>query len=485
MQSDRKARKERLSGEVPDRIGRKGQENLTAGIIPQQGNRIMDQELFEKMPVPRAYMKLAVPVMMSMVLMLVYNMVDMYFIAKTGSTDLVAGVALCSPVFSFMIAIGDIFGLGGSSVISRLFGKGRIEDGRRLSVFTFLGSALFGLCIAAALLLFRHPMLRLLGANETTMAYASAYYVWIAAGAPLIIFSLVPTNLMRAEGFATAAMIGSATGSVVNMILDPVFIFTLGLGAAGAAIATVIGNICADIFYIWFIMTRSKGLSLNPRGFHISAGEIGQILGIGIPSSITNLMSSIGMMLMNRFLLPYGNITIASKGIVVRVVMIANMVMIAFSFGGQPLYGYLYGAKNFRRMKETIRFARLLVCGTGIALGAVLFVLAPQMIRIFMKDEAIVSTGVPMLRIFLCSMPFIGFVLTVTTVFQSTGKAVGAFLLSAGRQGYIFFVILILASKLFGYTGVLSAQPAADVCTAVLAFVLFRRILAPELKENG
>lgn len=443
----------------------------------------MENELFERMPVPKAYMKLAIPVMMSSVLMLVYNMVDMYFIAKTGNTNLVAGVSLCAPIFTFMVAIGDIFGLGGSSVISRLFGRGKVDDGRRLSVFSFLGSALFGVVIAVIFMLFKNPMLGLLGANEETITYASSYYSWIVLGAPFVIFSLVPTNLLRTEGFATGAMIGSVTGSIVNMILDPIFIFTLGMGAGGAAIATVLGNICADIFYVYFITTRSKALSLSPKGFHISGAELKQILGIGIPSSITNIMQSIAVMLLNNFLLPYGNDKIAAMGIVSKVVMIVVMIMVAFSFGGQPLYGYLYGSQNKKRMKETIRFAYMLVCGLGLGISAIIFIIAPQMISVFMKDTAVIQNGTPMLRAVLLGMPFIGYSMVTTCIFQSTGKAMGALLLSAGRQGYIYAVVIFLASKLFGFNGVIYAQSVADMLTTVLAFILFQKLVAKELQE--
>ena len=443
----------------------------------------MENELFERMPVPKAYMKLAIPVMMSSVLMLVYNMVDMYFIAKTGNTNLVAGVSLCAPIFTFMVAIGDIFGLGGSSVISRLFGRGKVDDGRRLSVFSFLGSALFGVVIAVIFMLFKNPMLGLLGANEETITYASSYYSWIVLGAPFVIFSLVPTNLLRTEGFATGAMIGSVTGSIVNMILDPIFIFTLGMGAGGAAIATVLGNICADIFYVYFITTKSKALSLSPKGFHISGAELKQILGIGIPSSITNIMQSIAVMLLNNFLLPYGNDKIAAMGIVSKVVMIVVMIMVAFSFGGQPLYGYLYGSQNKKRMKETIRFAYMLVCGLGLGISAIIFMIAPQMISVFMKDTAVIQNGTPMLRAVLLGMPFIGYSMVTTCIFQSTGKAMGALLLSAGRQGYIYAVVIFLASKLFGFNGVIYAQSVADMLTTVLAFILFQTLVAQELQE--
>ena len=441
----------------------------------------MHNDVFEKMPVPKAYMKLAMPVMMSSVLMLVYNMVDMYWIARTGDTNLVAGVSLCAPVFTFMIAVGDIFGLGGSSLISRLLGGGRTDDAGRLSVFSFLGSVIFGCVIAAVLFLLRVPMLGLLGANEGTLRYASSYYSWIVLGAPFIIFSLVPTNLLRTEGFAVGAMTGSVMGSVINMILDPVFIFTFGMGAGGAAAATVIGNICADLFYIWFVLKKSKVLSLNPEGFRISRFELKQILGIGIPSSITNIMQSIAVILMNNSLLPYGNDKIAAMGIVSKVVMIVIMIMVAFSFGGQPLYGYLYGAGNKERMKEVIRFAYMLVCGLGLVLSIVLFMSAPAVISLFMKDSRVLSAAVFMLRAVLTGMFFIGITMVTTCIFQSTGKALGALLLSAGRQGYIYAAALILLSSLFGYNGVIAAQPAADILAALLAVFLYRKMLKREL----
>ena len=443
----------------------------------------MDKELFEKMPIPKAYMKMALPVMFSNVLMIVYNMVDMYFIGRTGNTDLVAGVSLCGPVFTALIACGDIFGLGTGSVISRLFGAAKYDDGKRLSVFAAIGSFLFGIAAAALLLIGKNPLLSLLGANADTLPYAGSYFTWIAVGAPFIIFSLVPTNLLRTEGKAKDAMIGSVLGSIANMILDPIFIFTFGLGAAGAAIATVLGNILADIFYVFVITKKAQNLAVWMKGFFMTGAELASILRIGIPSSITNIMQSIGMMLLNRFLLPYGNDKIAAMGIVSRVVMLVVMVMVSFSFGGQPLYGYLYGGKKFERMRSVLRFAYLLVCGLGTALALLFILLAPQMIRLMMNDAQIISIGTPMLRATLCGMPFIAIVMVTTCVFQSTGKASGAFALSAGRQGYIYAIVLVAASALFGYTGILFAQPVADVLTAGLAIVLRKIMLDKEISS--
>lgn len=442
----------------------------------------MENELFEKAPVWKAYFKFALPVVFSMVISLVYNMVDTYFIAQTGNTNLVAGVSLGAPIFTLMIAFGDIFGLGGSSVISRLFGQKRDEDGKRISVFCFYAAILCGVAVTIVMLLLRQPILHLLGAKEDTMHYASQYYTWITIGAPFIILSFTPLNLLRTEGFATASMVGSVLGAVINMILDPIFISVLGFGAAGAAIATVIGNIGTDAFFLWFLLKKSKRLSINPRGFFITASEVGQIFVIGIPASITNLMQSIGIALTNRYLLLYGTTKIAAMGIVMKVNMIAVLVLVGFAFGAQPLIGYNYGAKNKERLKAILRFSYGFECSIAIVLAGLLSLLAPKMIPLFMKDPAIVSAGVPMLRGQLAGMVFVAIVLVTTCTFQSAGKAMGAFLLSVSRQGVIFAIVIIAGSSLFGYYGVLYAQAISDCLTAVLALVLFKRSLSSEMK---
>lgn len=445
----------------------------------------MANEIFEKVPVHKAYFKLALPVVFSMVISLVYNMVDTWFIARTGNTDLVAGVSLGAPVFTLMIALGDIFGLGGSSVISRLFGQKRDEDGKRLSVFCFYAAFLCGILITVIMLLFRQPILHLLGADQNTYTYVSEYYTFIVLGAPFIIVSFTPSNLLRTEGFSTASMTGTILGSLVNILLDPIFISVLGLGAAGAAIATVLGNICADIFFVWFLLRKSRKLSVNPAGFHISAVEIRQIMAIGFPASITNFMQSFGIALTNRFLLPYGNERIAAMGIVMKVNMIAVLILVGFAFGGQPLIGYNYGAGNHKRLKEILLFAYRFECGAALALAAILSLTANPMIGLFMKDPLIVETGIPMLRLQLIGMPFIAIVLITTCIFQSAGKAWNSFLLSVSRQGVLFAIVIFLLSHFAGYYGVLMAQAVADLLTAVLAFWLFRRSLYHPIWDNA
>lgn len=437
----------------------------------------MENDLFEETPVPKAYIKLALPVVLSMVVSLVYNMVDTYFIALTGVQELVAGVSLAVPIFTMMVAFGDIFGLGGSSAISRLFGEKKEEEAKRVSAFCIWAAIIFGICVTMILLLFRGQILEGLGADELTRQYASAYYTWIVIGAVFIIFGLVPSNILRTEGLATEAMIGSVLGSVVNIILDPVFIFVLKQGAAGAAIATVLGNVITDIYYIYAIIKKAKRLSVSFSKAKISGNMIRNILAIGIPASITNLMQSFMVMMTNHFLLEYGNDKIAAMGIALKVNMITALILVGFAFGGQPLIGYNFGSGNRKRLKEILKFAYVFEVGLGLIFTIIMCVLAPAIIKIFMKDSDIIANGATMLRCQQLGMMFMAVTLVSTCVCQSVGNAVGAFALSISRQGVLYVIALLVLSNIMGYTGVLVSQACADVLTAIMAVGIIRRIL--------
>ncbi len=440
-----------------------------------------ENELFEKAPIPKAYFSLALPVVMGHVVSLFYNMTDTWFIARTGNTDLVAGISLCAPIFTCMVALGDVLGLGGATFISRLFGQKKDRDGRRISVFSFYGSFLMGIVVAAILLLFKSPLLGALGADQDTLPFASSYYTFIAAGAPIIILSFTPLNQLRTEGLATLSMAGSIIGTVTNIILDPILIFAAGMGAAGAACASVIGYVCTDLFYVWALLKKAKKITINPRGFHISSSEVKEVLSIGIPASVANFMQSIATALLNRSLLVYGNDRVAAMGIVNKVNMIAVMILIALAFGTQPLTGYNYGAKNYKRLRDILKFSYLFECGLGLAFTIVLSAAARPILYLLMPDADIVAMGVPMLRCLQISMVFVGAVLVTTCLFQAAGKAMGALWMSISRQGVIFAAVLFIASRVGGYYGILTSQAISDVLTAILALILFRRYIGKEI----
>ena len=432
----------------------------------------MENELFEKAPVSTAYMKLAVPVILAMVVTMVYNMVDTYFIAMTSNTDLIAGVSLASPIFTLMIALGDILGIGGSSVISRLFGQKDYEKAKRISSLCFFGSIFIGVFMAAVLLLFSKPVLSLLGTSEQTLEYASSYYFWIVLGSPFIILSLTPSNILRTEGFAKEATIGSILGSVVNMILDPIFIFTLNMGAGGAAIATVIGNMVSDLYFIWLIRTKSRHLSASLQDFTCSKEALRAVLSIGIPASTTNFMQTIGITLLNQNLLPFGTNKIAAMGIVMKINMIVVLIMVGAAFGGQPLVGYCVGAKNKDRLMKTIKFAFRLEFILGGVLSAAVILFAPALVSVFLKEADLISDAVLQLRLAQAGMIFIGITLVSTCIFQAGGQGLFALILSLSRQGILYAAVIFAFSRVFGYLGVLCSSAAADFLCALLAVFL-------------
>lgn len=441
----------------------------------------MQNDLFEKEAIPKAYMKMALPVVMGMVVTLVYNLVDTYFIALTGNTNLIAGISLCAPLFTLLLAIGDIFGIGGSSVISRILGAHDTDDARKKSVLCFYSAIITGLVFTVIMLAFKKQILMVLGSTAQTYTYADQYYSWLILGSTFVIFSLVPSNLLRAEGMSLQSMIGSIVGTVVNIILDPIFIFGLGLGAAGAAIATVIGYIVTCIFFVVIIVKKSNVLSMDFRQFSIDAASFGSILAIGLPSSITNLMQTVGITLTNRFLQPYGDDNIAIMGIVLKIVNIALLVIVGLAFGGQPLIGYNYGAGLKDRLKKILGFGMAVTGGTGIVFLILLSVVANGLISRFLTDPEMIKMGVTMLRMQLLGMPLMGVCLIVICSFQATGKATGAFVLSACRQGIVFLPVMIVLSLMIGLNGVISAQFVSDIFTTVVAFVLFKVFLWKEI----
>ena len=435
----------------------------------------MEQELFARAPIPRAYFKMALPVVLSMLVSLVYNMVDTWFIAQTQNTALVAGVSLCAPMFTLMVAMGDIFGLGGSSLISRLLGQGKEQRVRHVSAFCSYGAIVWGVLVGALMLIFRQPILHLLGASSDTMDSAMAYYSYLALGAPAIIFTLVPSNILRTEGMAVASMVGSITGALVNMILDPIFIFGLNMGAGGAALATVLSNVVSAALFMVLLVAKSQRLSMCLRDCPVQRTELREILVIGVPASITNLMQSFAMTLTNRFLLPYGTENVAALGIALKVNMIVMLIMVGFAFGAQPLLGYNYGANNRERLRGILKFDVLVQLVFSVVMTVVFLIFAPQIIRIFMSDGGVIQAGSRILRCMVITMPLMGIILVCTTLFQAAGKAMPAFLLSISRQGVALLLCMVVLSAVFGLYGVILAQAAADVVSVILALVLLKR----------
>lgn len=443
----------------------------------------MENNVFQDKNIVRSYFKLSVPLVMSLVVTLIYNLADTFFVAQTGDTNIIAGVSLGAPVFTLLMSFGNIFAQGGSSLLSILMGKNKSEEVRRVSSFCFYILLAAGVIIGLLMLLLRKQAVMLLGADAQTLGPTTDYYTWLALGAPFIMVSFVHSNLLRAEGMSTASMIGTVTGAVVNIILDPIFISILGMGARGAAIATVIGYIVTDLYFIWVVRFRSRILSMKPTEMTIPASYVRSILTVGTPAAIVNIMQSVCVVLTNQFLLPYGNEKIAAMGIALKVNMIALLLLTGFAFGGAPLFGYYYGAGNREMLSKLFNFCLRFILGTALVLTAALFFAAPVMMNGFTGNRTIAEAGALMLRLQVITTPCVSIVLLLTIVFQSFGKSTGSFLLSISRQGVVFLAVLVLASRFAGYTGILCSQAVSDLISAVIAGILFRVMLLEQFRS--
>ena len=428
--------------------------------------------LFDTKHLDRSYFKMAFPVVLGLVVTLIYNLADTFFIAQTNDTNLIAGVSLCSPVFTALMAFGNIYGQGGSSLISRMLGKQDADGVKRVSSFCFYIAMVTGVVLAIVMSVFHKPILSLLGADADTLPHAFDYYIVLVLCAPIMVLSFIHSSLVRCEGMSTESMIGTVIGAVVNIILDPILISAFGMGAMGAAIATVIGYLCSVLYFLWLLHKKSRCLSVNPAQCRVEGDELRQILGVGVTAALSNLMQSLCVIVRNQFLLPYGNDKIAAMGIVLKINMIAQLVLTGFAFGGVPLFGYLYGAGKRSDMKKLVRFCICFLSVFSLVLTAILCLFAAPLMSVFLKDAAMIAAGAEMLRWQAVSTVFAGIVLLLTVLFQSTGKVAPSFVLSISRQGVAFVAALLVCVKLFAYNGVLMGQAVADVVSAIIAVLL-------------
>ena len=420
-----------------------------------------------------SYFHLALPVVLGSIITIVYNLVDTYFIAQTGNALLVAGVSLCAPLFTILMAFGNIFGQGGSSLISRLMGQKRPDEVRRVSAFCFWIALAVGAVAGTLLLLVRDPFLSMLGSSADTLPYAREYGTVLMAGAPFIVVNFIHMNLLRCEGMAGLSMCGTLIGAAVNIILDPLLI--PGMGATGAAAATVIGYVCSDAFLLLIVLRRSASLSVRLT-LRTEGAFLKDIISIGITAAITNIASSVCTILINQKLLAYGDDRIAAMGIVLKVTMIVQMILVGFSFGGVPLFGYLSGAGEKEKTRRLFRFCLLFLGVLSLVMTALVFLAAKPLLGLITPDAGLVAAGVPMLRWNVAGSLFAGIVMLTTCLCQASGKALPALILSLSRQGIVFLAVLLAAAAIFGYQGILASQCAADFLSAVLAACLLRGI---------
>ena len=435
-----------------------------------------ENELMGSLAVPKAVAQMAVPSVISSLVTVVYNMADTFFVGQTGDPLQVAAVSLTNPIFILMMAFANMFGMGGSAVLSMAMGEKNEARVRQASSFVTYASLLVGVMFAVILIVFMDPILAVFGANAETYDFARGYTLHIAWGAPFIIWSAAASFIVRAEGASREAMVGSMIGTIANIILDPIFITTLGQGTAGAAIATSIGNIMASAYYLWYFLKKSRVLSIRLSDFTWRERILSRICSAGLPTAIFSALMSVSTIVLNQMLVVYGNAPVAAIGIVFKANMFITFLQMGLANGVQPLLGYNYGAGNMARFSQVERFTKKCCLVVGVLATALYFVLREPIIRIFIDDDQVVAYGVQMLIAYMVSGPVIGILFVNMNCMQSVGHALGATVLSILRQGVLLIPLLYLLEAFLGLNGIIFGQSVTDYIAVILSVGMWARV---------
>lgn len=453
--------------------------------------------VFTEYKVPKAVATLAIPSMLGMLINIIYNLADTFFVGQTGDSNQVAAVSVAMPVFLFFLAIGNLFGVGGCAFISRSLGEGRHDKIKTISSFCIYTGIAFAVVLGTLFVVFKKPLLYLVGASDNTIGFACDYLKWVAFGAPFVVISIVACNLVRGEGAAKDSMLGMVIGQIVNIILDPIFILSKGdhlgfmqmpfgfnLGVKGAAIATVLGNVVSVLYFLLYFLRGKSILSITPARYSVKNGIAKGVVSVGVPAALNNLLMSLSNIVVNMFLSNYGDHAVAGMGVAMKANLLVVMLQIGLAQGIQPLIGYCYGAKNYKRMKKTIRFGAMCNIIIGASITVFYIVCRQQVIGAFIDDVAVVDLGVKMITALMTPGTLIGVMFIINFAFQGMGKGMQSLILAAGRQGLIFLPVLIIMDKFVGLEGIIWAQPTADFCCIVISLLMFMSIMKKITKKN-
>lgn len=444
--------------------------------MEQQKKDTNDQELMRSMKVSKAVAAMAIPSVISSLVTVVYNMADTFFVGQTGDALQVAAVSLTNPIFILLMAFANMFGMGGSAVASMAMGEGKPQKVKNTTAFITYASLTVGVGAAVLLLACMSLILKIFGANGETYEYAKGYVQYIAWGAPFIIWSAAASFVVRSEGASKEAMIGSMVGTIANIVLDPLFITGLHMGAAGAAIATTIGNILASLYFVWYFLKKSRQLSILPKDFTLRERISGRVCAIGLPTAIFSALMSVSTIVINQILVKYGNAPVAAIGIVFKANMFITFLQMGLANGVQPLLGYSYGAGNISRFREVERFTKICCLVTGITATVLYFIGREPIIRMFISDDEVVYYGVKMLVAYMISGPVIGMLFVNMNCMQSVNHSLPATILSVMRQGVLLIPLLYVLQFFWGMEGVIYGQSITDYIAVFLSAVLWRNI---------
>lgn len=441
-----------------------------------------NKELFEQMPVFSAIRILMIPTILGALVTVLYSLADTLFVGMLNNEVESAAVALAAPMLLAFNAVNNLFGVGTSSMMSRALGTGDVKTVRESAAFGFYGAIFSGALLSILCAVFLNPLVSLLGADADTMGATISYMRWaVLCGAIPTILNVVLAYLVRSEGAALHASIGTMSGCILNIILDPIFILPrgLGMGASGAGLATFLSNCfaCAYFFILLAVKKNKTNIRLHPKNLSFKREIVMGVLGVGIPASIQNLLNVTGMTILNNFVAGYGSSAVAAIGIAQKIYMVPIQVAIGGTQGVMPLVGYTFASKNRERFRKTIQAVAKLMVPCMVIIAAVCWVFSAPLIRLFMKQGDVIAYGELFLRGFSASMPFMLVDFLAVGVFQSIGMGKKSLLFAILRKIVLEIPAMVLLNLLFQESGITYAGFISEMILSVYGGILLVRIM--------
>ena len=438
------------------------------------GNKKM--ALLGSAPIPKALLALGIPTMIGMLINALYNLVDTYFVGGLG-TDQMGAVTVAFPLGQIVVGLGLLFGNGAAAYLSRLLGRGDKDTANKVASTAIYSGVSIGAVVILFSVIFLEPILKQAGAIESVMSHAITYTRIYIVFSIFNVFNVTMNNIVSSEGAAKTAMCALMAGAVLNVILDPVFIYALNLGVAGAAIATAISQVVSTLVYLYYILRKKSVFSFSIKECCFAKEIMSEILKIGIPTLIFQLLTSLSISMINSAAKEYGGSALAAMGPVTKIMSMGTLIVFGFLKGFQPIAGFSYGAKKFDRLREVIKTAILWSTIFCVFFGLIAAVFSTQIVSLFTKgDTEMVRAGSIALRANALSFILFGFYTVYSFLFLVMGKAVEGCILGACRQGICFVPVILILPAIWGLSGVLYAQPIADTITAIVTAVMAVRL---------
>ena len=437
--------------------------------------RLKKEQLFTSVPVGKAVISLAVPTVIAQLITVIYNMADTFFIGQLGDPDQVAAATLAMPVFMFLTAFANLFGIGGASMISRCLGAGDREKAKHTASFCIWAATMISLLYGIAVVLLRNTLLPILGADEATGNFCSSYIFWtVGIGAVPTVLNAGLAHLIRSEGYSGQASFGVAFGGILNMVLDPIFIFLFKLEITGAAIATMLSNVAATVFFLAFLLKIRKETTITPslKYFTVRNGIPLEVTTVGLPSFVMTLMSTVSNLTLNKMISGYSNEAVAGMGIAKKIDLMAFAIAQGMTQGTLPLIGYNYSSGNRKRMMSALKVLLVDCLVVAIVGMALMFFGATPITRCFIDDAVTVEYGRNFLQIVCLACPTTALNFLAITIFQATGKKTQPLILSLLRKGGLDIPLMFLFNGIIGISGIAWATPLADVLALIVSLIL-------------